>query len=189
MEQQDLIKKIGEILNRLKIPYIITGGIAVVIWGRPRFTADIDVVIELLPEKLNKLAKELLAIDKDVYINEEAMRDALERHGEFNFIHPSTALKVDFWILKKDIYSREQIKRRVSKKIGDKNIYFISPEDLILSKLLWYQKTQSTRQLEDIESIFKFQKKLDLDYLKKWSGIQSTHEILRNFHKVKNGRT
>jgi len=46
-DPQDLLIKIVNVLDDLKIPYLITGGIAVLVWGRPRFTADIDVVIEI----------------------------------------------------------------------------------------------------------------------------------------------
>lgn len=36
---EKLLCKIAEILEKLRIPYIITGGFAVAVWGRPRFTA------------------------------------------------------------------------------------------------------------------------------------------------------
>lgn len=186
MEQEELLKKIAGILDKLGISYIVTGGIAVVIWGRPRFTADIDVVIELLPEKLDKLAEELLKIDKEVYVDKRMMQRALERKGEFNFIHPASGLKVDFWILKDDIYSKEQIRRRVKKKIGHTFAFFSSPEDLILSKLLWHKESESTRQLEDIESVLKIQTKLDWNYLQKWAKIHSTDKILQElWEKIK----
>ena len=52
MEIEDLLKKIAEIFDELKIPYAITGGMAVSVWGRPRFTADIDIIVELLPKNI-----------------------------------------------------------------------------------------------------------------------------------------
>lgn len=88
MEQEALLKKLAEILHKLDIPYLITGGVAVVVWGRPRFTADIDIVVELASEKLDRFAEELLAIEKDVYLDKKMMQDALKHEGEFNFIHP-----------------------------------------------------------------------------------------------------
>lgn len=93
---------------------------------------------------------------------------------EFNFIHPSSGLKVDFWILKNDLFNRTRMKRRIIQKVDEQSIYFISPEDLILSKLLWHRETESTRQLEDIESVIKIQKKLDWKYIKEWSEDQGT---------------
>ena len=178
MEQEKLLRKIASILNKLSINYIVTGGIAVVVWGRPRFTADIDIVVELLPRKLNKLAEELLKIDKDVYLSKDAMLDALKNEGEFNFIHPATGLKIDFWILKNELFDKERIKRGIKKRIAGVNIVFSSPEDLILIKLLWQKRMGLNHQLEDIESILKIQKNLDWRYLHKWSKFHGTQKML-----------
>lgn len=183
MEQERLLKRVAGILHKLEIPYCVTGGIAVTVWGRPRYTADIDVVIELLPQKLDRLAEELLKIDRDVYADKIMMQRALERKGEFNFIHPASGFKVDFRILKGDIFSKEQLNRRVKRKIANVWVDFISPEDLILSKLIWHKESGSDRQLEDIESVLRRQKKLDWKYLRKWSKQHSTLKILESVKK------
>ena len=179
MTPEKLLCQIAKILEKLEIPYIVTGGFAVAVLAKPRFTADIDIVIELIPQKAPQLAKELLSIDKDVYVSEEAMRDAIEHKGEFNFIHPQTGLKVDFWAKR---YPFEQFKRAIVKKIGGQEIRFISPEDLILSKLIWYKEGQGTKQLEDIKSVLEISKP-DLDYIKKWVRHQSTIEIFEEILK------
>lgn len=181
MTPEHLLCKIAKILQDLKIPYAVTGGFAVIIWGKPRFTADIDIIVELTPQNITPLAKTLLSIDKDVYVSEETMRDALERKSEFNFIHPQTGLKVDFWLSSKaDVYSKFKLERAVAKKINKQKIFFVSPEDLILSKLIWYRESESSRHSEDIKTVLNIQKsKLNLDYLKKWARKQSTIEILK----------
>ncbi len=176
MEIEDLLTKVAAILERLKIPYVVTGGMAVSIWGRTRYTADIDIVVELLEKNINLLVKELFLIDKNVYVSENAIREAFKIKGEFNFIHPQSRLKVDFWIVK-DAFNKQEIKRAVIKKIDGQNVSFVSPEDLILSKLLWYQMSESTRQLEDIESVLKITK-VDLKYIKDIAEKQGTLEIL-----------
>lgn len=182
-EQEELLKKIAEILETLNIPYVVTGGIALAVWGRTRFTADIDVVIELAPQKLDGLAEQLLAIDKDVYADKASMQRALEKQGEFNFIHPASGLKVDFWILKDDAFGKEQLKRKVRKKIGEVDVDFISPEDLILSKLLWHKESESERQVEDVASVLRKQKKLDWKYMRKWADAQASLRILEELLK------
>jgi len=181
MTPEHLLYKIAEILQDLKIPYAVTGGFAVAVWGKPRFTADIDIIVELIPKNIEPLAKTLLLIDKDVYVSEEAMRDALERKSEFNFIHPQTGLKVDFWVRgsKADIYGKLKFERRIAKKIDKQRIFFVSPEDLILSKLAWYKESESSKHLEDIKTILDNSKlKLDLNYIKNWADRNSTIKIL-----------
>lgn len=176
---EELLCLVAKILDELAIPYLITGGMAVAVWAKPRFTWDIDIVIELLPEKLPLLAQKLLAIDKDVYVSREAMRNALENKGEFNFIHPQTGLKVDFWVLKDDSFDKNRIKNPVKKIIDGQAVNFISPEDLILSKLLWHKISPSDKQTEDIKSVLRISK-VDIAYIKQWALKQGTLDIFNH---------
>jgi len=183
MEQIDprhLLINIAKILKRLKILYMVTGGMAVLIWGRPRFTADIDIVIELQSEKIDDLGKALLELGRAGYVDKEAMRQAFKRQDEFNFIDGETGVKIDFWVLKeKDPFDISRLKKKVARIISGERVFFTSPEDLILIKLRWYKETQSSRHLEDIESILKISgKKLDKQYLRQWAKKLKVSEIL-----------
>jgi len=52
MEQSDLLRLLVETLERLGIGYQITGSNATIAYGEPRFTNDIDVVVEMWPEQV-----------------------------------------------------------------------------------------------------------------------------------------
>lgn len=177
-DPRDLLVDIADILKRLRIPYVITGGMAVLVWGRPRFTADIDVIVELHQRQVDELVRALLTLGEKGYIDKNAIQEALSRKGEFNFIDGETGIKVDFWVVKDNFYDVSRLKRRKIKKVLDQNIYFVSPEDLILSKLQWYEQSQSSRHLEDAKSVLEVSvRKLDMKYLKKWAkklGISKT---------------
>lgn len=185
IDPRHLLVKIAKILKRLKIPYLVTGGIAVLVWGRPRFTADIDIVVELKPEIVDKLEKALKEISKISYIDKDSIQQALFEQGEFNFIDGETGVKVDFWILKKnDLFDASRFKRRKIKKILNEKVYFSSPEDLILIKLKWFKNSSSSRQLEDVESILKISgPKLDIKYLKNWAKILGVLKTFENLLK------
>ena len=181
MEQTDprhLLIEITKILNRLKIPHIVTGGMAVFVWGRPRFTADIDIIVEFREKNIKPLVQELAKLDEFGYVDEKMMQEALFKKGEFNYIHTETGVKVDFWVLKNNPFGKSCLRRQISKKILGQKVSFISPEDLILSKLNWYKRGGSARHLEDIESILKISK-VDVRYINKWAKQQSTTEILK----------
>ena len=179
MEINELLVKIAQELEKLRILYCVTGGYAVSIWGRPRFTADLDIVIQLELHDIATLARALRLLSQVGYVDEAVMKDALRHNGEFNFIHPESGLKVDFWVVGSNPVSGQEIKRAIVKKLYGQNISFISPEDLILSKLRWYQDSASTRQLEDIESVIKISK-IDEVYLKNEARKQGTIEILNS---------
>ena len=179
MEFEELLTTVGEMLDRLHIPYCVTGGYAVSVWGRPRGTFDIDVVVELDANDVRPLAASLRKLSRAGYIDEAVARDAARLGKEFNFFHPESGIKLDFWaVANNDPSGRRELERRIARKIGGRVVYFISPEDLILSKLRWYKKTASTRQLEDIESVLKIQTKLDLAYLRREARIDETDSIL-----------
>ena len=127
------------------------------------------------------MAKELLQFDKDAYVSEEAIAQAFKDKEEFNFVDPNTGLKADFWIAK-DYFNEEEIKRAVTKDFHGYNINFVCPEDLILSKLSWHQMSDSTRQLEDIESVLSISK-VDLEYIREAAQKQGTIEILEKLIK------
>lgn len=176
MDLEITLKKVVKVLHKLQIPYLITGGVAIVVWGRPRYTADIDIIIELQRQKVKKF---ISALKNKGYLDEDMINEALKYQSEFNFIDNKTGLKVDFWILQDSDFDRSRLKRARVKKIFGLNIHFSSPEDLILKKLLWFKESKSNRQLEDIYSVMVIIKDtLDFNYLKKWAKKQNTLELL-----------
>lgn len=176
MELEITLKKVAKILDKLKIPYFVTGGVAIVIWGRPRYTADIDILIELKKEKVKKFVAELT---KEGYVDEDVVRESLKHKLEFNFIDNETGMKVDFWILGNSAFDRSRLKRAKLREIFGQQVIFSSPEDLILKKLLWFKESNSNRHLEDIQSVIAIIKdQLDFDYLKKWAKKQKTLGVL-----------
>lgn len=172
---------IARILNDMRIPYLVTGGMSVVVWGRPRFTADVDVFIGIEPHELATFAKELRRIGSHVYIDEDAMREAYAAEGEFSIVDSESGIKADFWIARRaDAFSASRLARRVPKVIAEETVYFSSPEDLILSKLLWHRQSPSDRQIEDVRSVLAVSGMvLDRAYLEEWAAKLGVEHELR----------
>lgn len=183
MEFQELIVSIAKIFEKLKIPYAITGGYATSIWGRLRATFDIDVVIELSISGKEQFTQAMKKLAKVSLLDEDELATAIKNHGGFNFIHGDSGIKIDFFVTGDDDFSRTKLERRIPQVIEEQTVYFLSPEDLILSKLLWCKDSGSELQLDDVKSIIELQKGLDWDYLWKWSAKQSTKNMLE---KLKN---
>ncbi len=168
MQIKQFLVEISQTLDELKIEYAVSGGIAVSVWGRPRYTADLDIVIEISSrEKIEELTEELLKKFKVGYLDKETALAAYKNKGEFNLIEPEYGLKADFFVIGSDEHQKLEIKRAKKKKIGGKLIKFISPEDLIIAKLKWYREGQSDRQLEDIVTVLEAGN-IDQKYLHSW---------------------
>ena len=179
MFEELLFKKVIGLLDKNNIPYMVTGGLAVSVWGRVRSTLDIDIVLGIKRKDVESLVK---IFQKDFYIDAKAVEMALLKNLSFNVIDFETNTKIDFYVVGNDDYEEERFRRKIIKDILGLKVSVISPEDLILIKLLWYKNSDSRRHLEDAESILKISP-VDLEYLKKWAKKQDTLGILEEILK------
>src|SRR3989304_5258952 len=96
MGPYELLGHIVEILERLQIPYIVTGSIASMAYGEPRLTNDIDIVADVEEKHISGLLEAFPP--NEFYISEDMIRDAIRRKSQFNIIHPASGLKIDIII-------------------------------------------------------------------------------------------
>lgn len=177
-EMLSVLIEIASRLNKNNIPYMITGSMARNLYAEPRFTNDIDIVVELHQKQTSQV---LTLFRKDFYISEEQISDAFERIGFFNIIHLDKSIKCDFILRKKDAFADQCFKRRIKEVIENKSVFFISKEDLILQKLLWRKESRSEQQLEDVKGIVATQRNdLDISYLLKWGKKLSIENDLKD---------
>jgi hypothetical protein len=168
MTEEKILKKILNTLNKLKIPYALTGGIAASFYGRPRSTHDFDLILQIQNE--TEAVKNFLKVfEKDFYVSEEALIDAILHKTMFNMIHNETSLKIDMWILKNDEYDQEAFRRRKTVNVLNLSINILTPEDMIINKLLWHKISGNDKHFNDAKNIFMVQKdNLHNTYLLKW---------------------
>lgn len=164
-EELNVLTKVCESLNKIGVDYMITGSIAANFYTVPRMTRDIDIIIELNIDKVSQIYK---AFQDEFYIDEEMVIEEVRRNGIFNIIHNQTLVKVDFIILKDTPYRNLELNRRRSITIEDVTAYIVSPEDLIISKLIWAKDSHSEIQLNDVRNILEDVKSMDIEYLEKW---------------------
>jgi hypothetical protein len=133
-----VLSLVANVLEQQRISYVLFGSLASSIHGMYRSTADIDIVADVHSEQVIPL---LIALQKDFYVDEHAVRDAIERRRSFNAIHFDSVFKVDIFIPKSDEFSRKQIERRELRKLApdvEQMVYVATAEDTILAKLRWY---------------------------------------------------
>jgi hypothetical protein len=106
-------------------------------------------------------------------LSESAAKEAVSRRFQFNILHPASGLKVDVIVPPDTDFARMEATRirRISTG-GDKAAWFGSPEDVLLSKLIYYQLSGgvSENHLRDIAGMMKLlQEELDRYYINEWA--------------------
>ncbi len=170
-----LRRMIGK-LEAAGVPYMVTGSLASSAWGEPRTSFDIDIVISPTLEQLRALVGSL---EDDLYVSLPAAEEALRRQGMFNVLDPQGGLKADLIILKDRAFQRQGFGRRQRRRIQDVDLFLVSPEDSILSKLEWAKQGGSERQVRDAVGVAAVQGgRLDLAYLRRWAAELGVEELL-----------
>ncbi len=145
-DQLDVLKLVAARLEAASIPYMVTGSIAASHYATPRFTRDIDVVVELAPGDVERVSQ---LFENEFYSDPDALRRAARQRGMVNLIHRELLVKVDF-IVRKDSPYRMEFSRRRFVPIENVDVSIVAPEDLVLSKLVWMKDSGSEVQRRDV---------------------------------------
>lgn len=167
MSVQDLLSRIVSALDAADIPYMLTGSYASSLHSIPRATRDIDIVI--FPNR-NQLTRFILSLpEKSYYADLEGAIESLRRRSQFNVIDYATGWKVDFIIPPLDEFHVEEFSRRRVIDVDGIKLSIVSPEDIVIAKLLWAKAGESELQLRDAATVVRLQSTtLDVRYVEKW---------------------
>ena len=176
MTERDLLIDCLRRLNRLSIPYMLTGSMASNFWGIPRSTHDLDFVVQFLPESAVDVVH---AFEDQFFIQEHSVRAAFQPPYQFNAIDQRSSLKVDFWLLRPDSFEQQIFARRRRETLFGEPAWIATAEDVILHKLNWHSITPSDRQLGDAAGIVAVQTdSLDRRYLQHWANQLGLSRVL-----------
>jgi hypothetical protein len=142
-EQTELLDYVAAALDRQGIRYAVTGSHASIAYGENRLTNDIDVVVELTPAQLPLLASEFPP--GRFYISDIDARHAAVNGGQFNIFDQDTLQKVDFIAPREPVWPNRFTRRHLLPTDTGRDVWFVSPEDLILKKMDFYRQGNSER--------------------------------------------
>lgn len=158
---EKLISKLALFLSENKIPYMIIGGQAVLLYGIPRLTKDIDITLGVSTESIADVVK-ICRLAK-LKILPEAYKDFVNKTSVLPVQDEATGIRVDF-IFSFTPYEQQAIKRAKKVTIDNTSVNFASVEDVIIHKIF----AGRPRDIEDIRNIIIKNAEIDINYIKKW---------------------
>ena len=158
---EEILKLVCEFLNEEKEAYVVVGGLAVLFYGVPRTTMDIDIIIAMDVDETRRFAEFLN--ENDFFADEEDIKTAFEEKSHATIEDKTSMVRLDI----KGIYGendRITLERRSKVSLADFAFFVASPEDTIANKLLF----GSEQDVKDAEGIYARQfENLDMAYLEK----------------------
>jgi hypothetical protein len=179
-EQLEFLKIIATRLADARVPYMLTGSLAMAMYAEPRMTRDIDIVIEYLPSEAPRIAR---LFDDISYVDAEMIEEAARHESMFNILHSEWIIKADFIARKSGEYRALEFSRRREVDVEGVPIAVVSPEDLVLSKLDWARESPSELQMRDVRAILDAVSDLDRVYLHQWATRLGLTHMLQDLMK------
>jgi hypothetical protein len=181
---EDALRRVIDLLERLGVPYMLTGSVATSYHGRPRATHDADIVVDPTPEQLDTLVQDLGRAG--FYADVDGAREALRLRRQFNAIDTRYACKVDLIVKKDRPFSHEEFARRQRRNLPFRaDVAVVTPEDAILSKLEWARQSgDSERQLRDAAGVLHLNPTLDREYVERWADALGVADL---WHRLESG--
>lgn len=159
--------RVVQALEKISARYVVVGSTAASAWGVARSTRDIDVVAVITSETVDAFLGALG--NNEIYVPVDEAKAATIKGGSFNVLHTTTGGKVDVFVcLSSDAFESSRLDRRVKLKVLGIDTWVATPEDVVLSKLLWRAQTRSEVQWRDCIEVAASQK-LDTIYLRSWA--------------------
>lgn len=163
-----LIKRVAQYLDGNKVPYMIIGGQAVLLYGTPRLTRVIDITLGIDTDQFRTIHK--LCKDLDLRV----LTDDPEHFAVQTKVLPvedsASRIRVDF-IFSFTPYERQAIERANRVLMEGYSVNFASREDLIIHKMIAARAVD----LEDVRNILaKSGQRIDLAYITQWLSEFST---------------
>jgi hypothetical protein len=165
IDELEVLRIVSERLAELGLPFMLSGSFALAYYATPRMTRDLDFVVAIAPADIAMLAQ---AFALDFHIDPDEARIAVATRRMFNLMHLSSGIKVDLIVRKDEPYRLTEFERRRQVRIEDFDTWLVSPEDLILSKLVWSRESASELQRRDVRALLA-DRDLDRDYLRHWA--------------------
>jgi hypothetical protein len=157
---EELFHRIAAALNQAALPYMIIGGQAVLLYGEPRLTKDIDITLGAGLDRLTDVVAAAQAaglrplVDPEIFTRQTMVLPCAD---------PQSGMRVDF-ILSFSPFEQMAIARARKVKMGDVELSYASVEDLIIHKVI----AGRARDIEDIKSILLKNESADLAHILRW---------------------
>lgn len=157
-------------LNQAGFDYMVTGSVACIIYGQPRMTHDIDIILDVRTSQIDELINVFPV--KEFYCppsNIIQIENDREARGHFNLIHQDSGFKADIYPVGNDNLIRWGLSCKKKFQMQEQVVWVAPPEYVIIQKIQYYLEGGSSKHLSDIRGVLNTSSEMiDFSSLEEW---------------------
>lgn len=166
--------------------WYVFGAQAVIAYGVPRLSADVDVTLRLVPDEPERFARDMEAAGFGLRVDDP---DFVRRTRVMPFVHLATAMPLDV-VLAGSGLEEEFLDRARAVDVGGTTVPLIDPEDLIIAKVL----AGRPKDLEDAAGLWHLLgREMDAGRIRRVLGLLeealSQSDLLPGFESIRRRRS
>ncbi|MCC6806654.1 MAG: nucleotidyltransferase [Deltaproteobacteria bacterium] len=154
----ELLKGAAKALSELGVGWYVFGAQAAIVYGVPRMTGDVDITVALASTPVSALVATMQRHGFSLRVAN--VDDFVRRTRVLPFVHTATTLPLDA-VLAGPGPEEQFLARARSISLGGVAVPMISPEDLIVTKVL----AARPKDIEDVRGVLAVQVRLDVLYI------------------------
>ena len=180
---KELLEDLSKVLTNWGSWYVF-GAQAVIAYGVPRLSADVDVTVRLTPEEPERFAADMRSAGFALRVDDA---DFVRRTRVMPFVHLATAMPLDV-VLAASGLENDFIERARVMELGDTSVPVIDPEDLVIAKVL----AGRPKDVEDARNLWRILgQELDADRiyrtLRLLEEALSQSDLVPSFESIRDG--
>lgn len=178
MTSLEVLDRVVVVLDELCVDNMLVGAFSAIAYGLARATKDADFVVACEPRDVSRVAA---ALGPDFSLERQIQFETLTNSKRNVVTHLPSGFTVVFFYLSADPHHQERFRRRRRGMVGalGRGVWLPSPEDVVIQKLRWRRE----KDIADVRNVVAVcLDSLDWDYLRRWTNLHGTTELLDRLH-------
>ena len=181
MTSNEIVLAVVEALKAENVPYLLAGAYSVNVYGVPRSTKDADFVVQLRSEGVAGVVKRL---GDRFQLDPQMSFETVTGTSRHIIRVADSPFVIELFCLSDDAHDAARFSRKRLGPLLGRNVFFPSPEDVVITKLRWSQQGQRGKDIDDIRNLLAVQgDALDWDYIYRWCDEHGTRELLEEIRR------
>ena len=181
MSSDDISRRVVEILNEHRIPYMVVGSLSTTFHSTIRSTKDAAIVVQ---SDLGKVARLIADECKTLRLDPQLGFESVTATTKIVLRAESEEFEVEIFSLSDDPHDLQRFESRISVDWSGVPMWMSSVEDALITKIRWANQIGRAKDIADAQNIIGVSgERIDWRYVERWCDEHGSRPLLEKIRK------